>query len=260
MLKVMLVDDKAAIVEGLEYLIDWNELGYEVAAKVTSANAALDLAKKNEYDLVVTDIRMPGMDGLELIEQLMQCVPKTKYILLSAYSKFEYAKYAIDKRISGYVLKPVNENELTALLKQVKSEIEKERKYEQLVSQQNKVNDDAEQQSEAVQAGHWGLVGKIIEYVENHYSDSDLNLNYLAQIFHVTPSYLGRVFKNKQGESFSNYLLNLRINKAKHLLKTTEYPIYEIASQVGFADANYFCLKFQIVAGMSATRYRKQGQ
>ena len=255
MLKVMLVDDKAAIVEGLEYLIDWNELGYKVAAKVTSAQEALGAAKKNEYDLIVTDIRMPGMDGLELIEHLMQFMPKAKYILLSAYSRFEYAKYAIDKRISGYILKPVNENELIALLKQVKEEIEKERKYEQLVSQQT---NGTKEEADAAQTEHLGLVGRIIDHVDNHYADSDLNLNHLAQVFHVTPSYLGRLFKSKQEESFSNYLLHFRINKAKHLLKTTEYPIYEIASRVGFSDANYFCLKFQTIVGMSATRYRKQ--
>ena len=250
MLKVMLVDDKIAIVKGLKCLINWDALGYEVIAQLTSAKEAVKFAENNEIDLIVTDIKMPDMDGIEMIEEIAKFKTGIKYILLSAYGEFEYAKRAIDSWVSGYILKPVNESELSELLGRVKSEIEKERKYEDFISRQ--IEPDTSQNS------HLGIVGEVIEYVQNNYSDCELNLNYLAQILHVTPSYLGRVFKNKQGESFSSYLLNLRINNAKRLLKTTEEPVYEIANRVGFSDANYFCMKFQMIVGMSATRYRKQ--
>lgn len=263
MLKVMLVDDKTAIVDGLECLIDWNSLGYEVAAKATSAMEAIELAKNNRFDLIVTDIKMPNMDGIEMIEQLMSFNSGMKYILLSAYSEFEYAKRAIDRQISGYILKPINENELTEVLKRVKIEIEKEMKYVALITKESDMNDnfsDEEKADDDLAVNHLGqpsgIVKKVIDYTENHYSECDLNLNYLASVFFVTPSYLGRMFKKNMGVRFSDYLLKVRMNKAKQILKTTDVPIYEVARLVGFSDANYFCMKFQIIVGMTATHYR----
>jgi len=251
MLKVLLVDDKTAIVDGLEYLIDWGSIGYEIAGKATSAKDALSLAEKIKFDLVVTDIRMPDMDGIEMIEQLMTFMTGTKYILLSAYSEFEYAKRAVDKQISGYILKPVNDQELTEVLKRVKLEIEKEKKYEDLITKEIDMSDDFRSGQQS------GMIKKVMEYADEHYSDCDLNLNYLASIFYVTPSYLGRLFKRNTGETFSDYLLKVRMNKAKQLLKTTETPVYEIARMVGFSDANYFCMKFQTIVGTTTTNYRK---
>lgn len=263
MLKVMLVDDKTAIVDGLEFLIDWNSLGYEVAAKATSANQAIELATNNVFDLIVTDIRMPNMNGLEMIEQLMSINAKMKYILISAYSEFEYAKRAIDRQISGYILKPINDKELTDILKRVKEEIEKEKKYAAFMTKESGILDQSS--NEALSDDEnvkdfdrlSGLVKKVIKYTESHYVNCDLNLNYLASVFFVTPSYIGRMFKKDMGMSFSDYLLKLRINKAKEILITTDIPIYEVAEMVGFSDANYFCMKFQSIVGMPATHYRK---
>ena len=259
MLKVMLVDDKAAIVKGLECFIDWGSLGYEIAATATSANEAIEIVRNNEIDLILTDIKMPDMDGIEMIEELMSFRTGIKYILLSAYSEFEYAKRAVDKQISGYILKPINEQELIDVLKRVKNEIEKEKKYATLITKENSMlSDSVDEADDAKQINlQSGIIKKVIEYAENHYSDNDLNLNYLASILFVTPSYLGRVFKKNTGESFSDFLLKIRMNKARQLLKTTEVPIYEVARLVGFSDANYFCMKFQTIVGMTATHYRK---
>lgn len=263
MLKVMLVDDKTAIVDGLEVLIDWNSLGYEVVAKATSASQAIEIVKNNVLDLIVTDIKMPNMNGIEMIEELSIINKKVKYILISAYSEFEYAKRAIDKQqISGYILKPINENELIDVLKRVKEEIEKEKKYEIFIEREATNNDMTIKEGSIDEGGskYYGqssrLIKKVIEYSEEHYMDSDLNLNYLASIFYVTPSYIGRVFKKGMNLSFSDYLLNIRMNKAKQILRSTDVPVYEVAEMVGFSDANYFCMKFQSIVGMTTTSYR----
>ena len=89
MLKVMLVDDKIAIVKGLKCLINWDALGYEVIAQLTSAKEAVKFAENNEIDLIVTDIKMPDMDGIEMIEEIAKFKTGIKYILLSAYGEFE---------------------------------------------------------------------------------------------------------------------------------------------------------------------------
>ena len=129
MLQVMLVDDKKSIVDGLEVYIDWKSLGFEVAAKATDAREAIAITKKQHIDLIITDIRMPEMTGLEMVMELGKGTSTYKYIFLSGYSEFEYAKWAIENRVSGYLLKPVNAEELTELLKKVRSEIEEEAEF-----------------------------------------------------------------------------------------------------------------------------------
>ena len=130
MFQVLLVDDKEAIVDGLEIIIDWESYGYEIAAKATSAKAAIDIVSKQKIDLVITDIRMPEMSGLDMINEMKDISKNIKFILLSGYTEFEYAKFAIDKNISGYILKPIDEDELIGLLKKIKTEFEKENDYE----------------------------------------------------------------------------------------------------------------------------------
>lgn len=135
MLQVMLVDDKKSIVDGLEVLIDWKSLGYEITAKTVSAKEAVEIARTRDFDLIITDIRMPEMFGMELITEISSFSPGTKFIIVSAYSEFEYAKWAIDYQVSGYLIKPIDENELTGLLRRLKVEFEKAEEY----SRQNMV-------------------------------------------------------------------------------------------------------------------------
>ncbi len=129
MLKVMLVDDKQVIIDGLEQLIDWKSLGYEIAAKTVSVYDAIELAKNQDIDLILTDIRMPEMLGMDMIDRIREVSPLTKFIIVSAYSEFEYAKWAIDSQISGYLLKPIDEDKLMELLVRIRKELTDEEEY-----------------------------------------------------------------------------------------------------------------------------------
>ena len=127
MLQVMLVDDKQSVVDGLACYINWNEFGFEIVEKTTDVFFAIETAKKQQIDVIITDIRMPDMTGFEMISEISTVLPMCKYILLSGYSEFEYAKKAIEKNASGYLLKPVDSDELINLLIKVKKEIEEEK-------------------------------------------------------------------------------------------------------------------------------------
>ncbi len=129
MLKVVLIDDKKSIVEGMKYLIDWEQYGYEIAAALRCAADAISFVEQNHVDLIISDIRMPGITGLELIGEVRRIDPRVKFIIMSGYAEFEYAKAALDYQANGYLLKPVDEEELIGLLCRIRNEISDENKY-----------------------------------------------------------------------------------------------------------------------------------
>ena len=128
MLKVLIVDDEPSIRDNMPYVIEWEKYGFSVIGQASNGKEALEKIKAERPDLIISDIRMPVMDGLELIEKIDELKMSIKVIILSGYDEFDYAKKAIEYNASGYLLKPVEEEELIGLLEKVKTDIEKNNK------------------------------------------------------------------------------------------------------------------------------------
>jgi len=126
MYKVILVDDERFVLTSLEGRIKWSEWGFEVAAKASSAAEGYELIRRLRPDAVFTDIKMPGMSGLELIRMASQEFPKTKFVVISGYSEFEYAKKAIEYGVLGFCIKPFDEEEIYGILKKIKNQLSDE--------------------------------------------------------------------------------------------------------------------------------------
>ncbi|MDN5378651.1 MAG: two-component system, response regulator YesN, partial [Clostridiales bacterium] len=123
MLKAILADDEPFIRQGLKKLIDWGKCGYEVIAEAGDGLEAFEFIKKFQPDLVIADIKMPGMDGIELLEKVRGIFgDKIKFVILSGYYEFEYAKRAIRGKAAEYILKPVNKEEFSAVLEKIRLE------------------------------------------------------------------------------------------------------------------------------------------
>ena len=121
MIKVMIVDDEPYIRQGLKILINWEKYGYIVCEEASNGHEAMKILKEKEIDLVITDIKMPGMDGLELIEYTRKNISQEiPFIILSGFYEFEYAKKAIKYDVADYVLKPVQRDELVRVLEEYK--------------------------------------------------------------------------------------------------------------------------------------------
>lgn len=131
MIRVLIVDDEPKLREGLRSLIDWESQGYTVVATAANGFDALEKFAVHHPELVVADIRMPGMDGLELIGELRGRGSECHVLILSGYADFEYAKQAIQYRIDGYLLKPVDEDEMNNYLVQIRAKIEQEGRFSQ---------------------------------------------------------------------------------------------------------------------------------
>lgn len=130
MIKVLIVDDEPKLREGLKSIVPWRELGFQIADTAANGNEALEKHKLHAPDVMVVDIRMPGMDGLQLIEAIRAVDSQVHLLILSGYADFDYAQKAISHRVDGYLLKPVDEGELAAYLVQVKESIEQEREQD----------------------------------------------------------------------------------------------------------------------------------
>ena len=128
MYSVILADDEPLVLDGLECIIPWKELGFEIKGKAYDGEELIKLVDKYRPSVVVTDIQMPVYTGLECISKIRNINPKTKILILSGYATFEYAKTALSYGITGYLLKPINSKELTGFLERIKDTIELEEK------------------------------------------------------------------------------------------------------------------------------------
>lgn len=127
--KVLLVDDEEEVRNAIEQRINWEELGFEVIGKAQNGVKAMEIAEKLQPDVVITDIKMPYMNGLELARNLKEENPGVRILILTGFDEFEYAKEAVHLEIEEYILKPINANELSECLKRLKTySIKREKK------------------------------------------------------------------------------------------------------------------------------------
>lgn len=125
--RVLLADDEEDIRVGISRKIDWTGLGFTLVGEAENGQEALELADQLKPDVVLTDIKMPFMDGLELCRLLTQKLPASKFVVFSGFDDFEYAKQAIRLNVSEYILKPINAPELTAVMRRIKDQLDEER-------------------------------------------------------------------------------------------------------------------------------------
>jgi len=176
MIKVMIVDDEPYIRQGLKILIDWEHFGFKISAEASNGHEAVKILENTEIDLVITDIKMPHMDGLELIEYTREHISgNIRFIILSGFYEFEYAKKAIKNDVADYVLKPVQKDELIKVLEEYKEYYYRE--MENLKKQEMSERIIFERHLSALLSGISDT--ESIEYVKNYLSDP-VNVRYIS--------------------------------------------------------------------------------
>lgn len=244
MYQVVLVEDEPLICEGLKQTVDWAGMGCQVAGEANDALEAETLICRLRPDIVLTDIRMPGVSGLQLIERVRQQV-ECEFIIISGYDEFSYAKQALNLGVLGYLLKPIDEAELAAA---VRHAIDTIRKKRGLPSE----DEDSGFSDPTAQARY---LEKAEIYMQKHCAKK-LTLKSVAQELDISESYLGKLFKNNLGQTFLERLTLYRMQKAVRLLMETDYRIYEIADQTGYNDPKYFSSVFYRTVGVKPIAFR----
>ena len=142
MLKTFLVEDEVVIREMIKKMIPWEQYGFELAGEASDGEMALPLILKSKPDLLITDIKMPFMDGLSLSRIVREEFPKTKILIISGYDDFEYARQAIEVGVDQYLLKPVTRMKLKNVLLELKDKIEQDQEQEDYRTQfQNEIQE-----------------------------------------------------------------------------------------------------------------------
>ena len=374
-MRVLLVDDEPFITQGLKLLIDWKAEGCEIAGCVKNGNEAIELLKKEKIDLVLTDIRMPGCTGLELIERVKaENISDAYFIMMSGFDEFSYAQQALRNGCIDYIVKPVDREELLSAVRKVRQLDEKYREEEERISEleqatqtqrsitgligtydkDNKQNrtiickeqmdllasaveennsaeiekqvyafyreikekeiteesvdfniayllfqlihiaseqDDEVNQEEIMRfisessfeegrikesseymlrfcceyaeyisqlrarAGQ-GVLRDVEKEIRARYAEN-ISLREMSQKFFINSAYLGQIFKKKYGQSFKDYLTDVRIHEAAKMLSTTDKKIIRIAEDVGYKDSDYFVQKFIERMGCTPSKYRR---
>ncbi|MBO8173542.1 MAG: AraC family transcriptional regulator [Bacillaceae bacterium] len=233
-MNVLLLDDEPLELEQMELLItrhypDWH---IKKAMNATTAIHTLEDIKENQESvhLAFIDIRLPGKSGLEVAEVSKQIHPNIDIIIVSAYQDFHYAKSSIQLGVVDYLVKPIIEEELVRLLKGYM-----------------KKHPEFQVQSD--------IIHQVIKRVQKRYAEQ-LRLSDVAKELHINNSYLSRRFSEEMGISFSDYLLNYRIEVAQKFLKEKDWSIQRVAEETGFNSQHYFSTVFKKQTGKTPKDYR----
>lgn len=263
MIRLLIADDEKLEREALAELVQ-RRFEREVVLEVAeNGRKAADTAVLWGADLILMDIEMPGMSGLDAARAVLAQQPSCRVIFVTAYSLFQYAHEAVHLGACDYLLKPVDPDELEASVRRAMRQIETERKLEELAAarpqpEQTETEEEAEDASEESENSQTALVmAHVRRYLEDNYM-FDLSLDSVGEILHISPAYLSAQFKKYQKMNFLDCLTELRINAAKELLADPFRSSAEVASMVGYEDASYFARAFKKRTGMTPTQYRRQ--
>lgn len=221
---------------------------------VTAANGreAVRLFTEHRCEIVILDIEMPGLNGLEAAEKIREMDAQCSIIFQTAFDEFSYAKRAISVHALDYLLKPGTDEELIAVLDEaVRLAGERRRPV-----WQGGVSEDAGAQEETTGSVRLAAVAETIrDYIEGHYME-EIALQDAAEAMRYSEAYFCRIFKQCFDKSFVMYLTEFRVEKAKELLADVRINVKDISAQVGYHDSNYFAKVFKRIAAITPTEYR----
>ncbi|WP_168120871.1 response regulator [Paenibacillus sp. HB172176] len=249
MIKVLIADDEELIRERVRCNMPWQEIGFEVAGCVADGEAALDRVRHCPPDVVLTDIRMPNMTGLELAQRLKTEYPRIKVALMSAYDDFHYAKEAIRYGVKGYLLKPVIKDEFLDLFREVARSIEEET--------DRRPGARTALASTAVQKDRNAYIARAEQFIADNYAEK-IRLEDVSELLHVNANYFSSLFKREMGKNFIDYLNEVRIAESRKLLLQTDYKVFEISMLVGYGNFSYYNKIFKRLNGMTPQTYRER--
>lgn len=242
MYKVIIIDDEPIIVEGLVKVVDFKGHGCMVVGTAEDGEEGISVIREKRPDIIITDISMPGMDGLAMIAALKSEFPDMEICILTGYRDFDYAQEAIRLGVTRFLLKPSNMDQINEALQTMTGNLKKKN-----------IQGEAEEEKEDHASSF--IVRNAIEYMEKNYAEH-LTLSEVADKIYVSQWHLSKLLNRYEEKSFSEILNQIRIKHATELLKDPSLRIGDIAEQVGFLDMAHFSRVFKKLAGISANEYR----
>ena len=254
MYSILIVDDEPIIRRGIKTFIDFNKYGISNVYEAEDGNSASKVFSEILPDLVLLDINMPFKDGLTIAEEFKNIKKETKIAIITGYDYFEYAQKALKIGVEDYILKPVSKKDINEIITKLIYELNQEKKHIEVEKIINKISNNKNTDNQTVNSKYRDI---ILKKFEENYSNVSFNLNSLADNMNLSSGYLSSLFKSLFGIPFQDYLNNIRMEKAKLLLLTTDLKNYEISDQIGFDNVYYFNSKFKKTFGVTPKEFKK---
>lgn len=348
-MKVLIAEDEQWVMSSIKSLLLWDCKQVEIAGEAEDGEEALKFITSQPVDLLITDIRMPKMSGLDLLKHVKNTAAPIEVMVISGYDDFEYVSEALRQGAVDYILKPIDREYFVQAVEKVIALKEKRERIKREQSEwitmcsslaehiavllwendEERLNRDMDQvigqwfaptypqsvileryknfftllQKELEKLGgkllesfetedsvldniadyesllhlfrlnvhrylqqlrkerQWGysrMIQEICDYLRSNYFEPDITLSKFSDLYDMSSAYLSQTFKNQTGQSFSQYLTHVRINRAKELLKNPKKKLYEIAEEVGYLDYPHFSKMFKKNTGETPADYRKK--
>lgn len=251
MKSVVFVDDNPLILQSLRHSIPLESLGYQLAGAFTNSSEAFAFCCENRPQMLITDIKMPGMSGLELIERLQTVYSNFSSIVITGYDEFAYAQKALRLGAIDIILKPIDDESLIAALRRASG-------------LRDASTHSAETAAVAADSGFHALdpeiqttaaVRRALDYLQDHLSEKT-SLAELADYAGLSSAHLSKLLKKETGMNFVDINNRMRVEKAITLLTDGRYKVYEISNMVGIDNYAYFYQIFKKVTGKSPKEYQ----
>ena len=243
--QVIVAEDEPLLLQNTVSKVRALELGFEVVATAQTGIQALEHIERLHPDLLITDIRMPVMDGLELIERAREAQPGLDCVIISGYSDFEYAQRACRLQAFDYLLKPVDPAQLRDALARLKA------RYAVQEREMAKTFVPGDQ-------SHREVAEALKAYLDEHYAE-DVKMNLIAESLNYSAGHISRIFQQTYDVSPNRYLITLRINRACALLTSdSALTVRAVGEAVGYPEQGYFSRIFKKYTGMNPQQYRDE--
>ena len=251
--RVLLVDDEPAVIRSEKRTILNQTTDFEIVGAAFSVKKAIELFRQRKPHVVLTDIKMPGEDGISLIKYISQAKKdfETICVVVSGYSDFDYVHDSFIHDAYDYLLKPVVPREMEELFIRI---------HRELISREHTrlpAGDNFQEEMAKID-GSKALVEKITCYVENNL-DGDNSIPAICRKFNISQPYLSRIFRKVKSCTFNEFVIQMKIQETKNLLHfRRELRINDIASMLGFSDQFYFSKVFKGMEGCTPSEYRNK--
>lgn len=251
MYKVLVVDDEKLVRKGIVLETDWTSLGCMVIAEAENGREGLAAVEKYHPDLIITDIKMPQMDGVEMLKAIRNTGNMVHVIFLTAYGDFDYVQNALRLSAADYLLKPFEDGELETAVAKVCGKIRCLRDHKKDIEEMH--------MNLVLKSGDKSkYVMGALAYIAEHYGDDDLCIRKISDELGISEGRLSHVFKKETDYSVGAYIKRYRIREAMKQLKSGKYKVYEVADQVGYSNITYFSTLFKKMTGVSPSDYRER--
>lgn len=243
MLKVLVVEDEEMIRKGIVLAVDWAALDCVVVGEAANGAEALEAVDRLNPSLIITDLKMPQMDGLEMLRRLRERGNHVYVIILTAYDSFTYAQSALRLGAVDFLLKPFHDGDLEQAVAALRKRIGGEEKADSALPGLKRGDKSK-------------YVLEAMDYIGAHYQDPNISISAIAQDLGISEGHLSHTFKKETDYTLLNYLTRYRVHKAMELLRDCRVKVYEVAAQVGYRDITYFSATFKKVTGVTPSEYQ----